>query len=440
MRYQIFLVSIFICLGSAAGSQSLYELIYHYNTAQGRENYKALLLRNEDGTGEIRIAFTDPKTKKRNLFDIEMVEAYGEENGKEDRNILVYVGSEPIRVLGDAEYLPDHFVFEYNLETKFYEPRIVMTLNPDGTEEIGFLDEVRLLKDEDLTREFALNYFTEDDEVFQNLFEEAETRGLTAQEKKTQLHLVLVANTEDKSIGNSCVVDKNATYNTFKDVAEYLGITFKPTVIAGTYFSKKNVDLALSSLKPGPTDIVVFYYSGHGYNDTKSSALYPFLDLRDKSYQNVGGEFTINIETIYNNIKAKGGRLNLVVSDCCNSDPFKTNNISTDGPTTRTSSIGWNMNNCKALFMNNTPFSLLITAAAKGELSAGNSNKGGIFTFNFRESLEKYLSPFSNNADWTKLVASARMQTIATAKRTGCRQEDNSLRSCVQNPLFRMSK
>lgn len=440
MRYQLFFLLIFICVGSTAGAQSLYELIYHYNTAEGREDYKALLLRNEDGTGEIRIAFTDPKTKKKNLFDIEMVEAYGEENGKEDRNVLVYVGSEPIRVLGDAEYLPDHFVFEYNPETKFYEPRIVMTLHPDGTEEIGTLDEVRLLEDEDLTREFALNYFTEDDEIFKNLFEEAETRGLTAQEKKTQLHLVLVANTEDKSIGNSCVVDKNATYNTFKDVAEYLGITFKPTVIAGTDFSKKNVDLALRNLKPGPTDIVVFYYSGHGYNEVNSPALYPFLDLRDKSYQNVGGEYTINIETIYNNIKAKGGRLNLVVSDCCNSDPFKTNNISTDGPTTRTSSIGWNMNNCKALFLNNTPFSLLITAAAKGELSAGNSNKGGIFTFNFRESLEKYLSPFANNVDWTNLVASARMQTIATAKRTGCRQEDNSLRACVQNPLYRMSK
>ncbi len=441
MKYQLSLLFILIGLGLTGTAQSLFELKYHFDTKEGREDYKALLLRNDDGTGLIRVAFYDPETKKNNLYEMEMVETYGEENGKEDPNTLIYVGLDnPKAILGNAGYDPDHFVFTYNAKTGYYEPDFVLSIDEKDKESVGVLDDVRLLQDEDMTKEFLLQYYTMNDEAFRNFFDEAETRSLTVEERRAQLHLVVVANTNDKSIGSSCEVDKNATYNTFKDVAEYLGIGFKPTLISGADFSKKNVDNALNGLNPGPADIVIFYYSGHGFNDMNNPAQYPFLDLRDKSYQQYGGEYTINIETVYKNIVAKNGRLNLVISDCCNSDPSKTNNISSDGPTTRTSSIGWNMMNCKSLFMNPKPFSFLITAAAKGELSAGNSNKGGIFTFNFRESLEKFLGPFYNNATWTDLVTSATKQTIATAKHTACRQADNSFRSCVQNPVYRMSK
>ncbi len=85
------------------------------------------------------------------------------------------------------------------------------------------------------------------------------------------------------------------------------------------------------------------------------------------------------------------------------------------------------------------PFSLLITAAEKGELSAGTPTKGGIFTFNFRESIENNLSPLAKNVSWTNLVTTAKSQTISTAKRTGCRQPDQRLIACKQSPVFRMS-
>jgi hypothetical protein len=51
------------------------------------------------------------------------------------------------------------------------------------------------------------------------------------------------------------------------------------------------------------------------------------------------------------------------------------------------------LKNCRALFMNDKPLSVLMTAASKGELSAGNST-GGIFTFNFREFIGEILWPF----------------------------------------------
>ncbi|MCC7524813.1 MAG: hypothetical protein IT250_08325, partial [Chitinophagaceae bacterium] len=164
---------------------------------------------------------------------------------------------------------------------------------------------------------------------------------------------------------------------------------------------------------------------------------FPFLDLRDKAFQNFGGEFTLNIEDIYKRIQSKGARLNLVLSDCCNADPSQSNTISTDVATTRTSSIGWNMENCKALFMNTQPVSILMTAASKGELSAGNGT-GGIFTFNFRESLEKSIGHFANKVSWQQLLTAAQQQTITKAQRTWCDKEKKIV--CKQKPTYKLEQ
>ena len=87
--------------------------------------------------------------------------------------------------------------------------------------------------------------------------------------------------------------------------------------------------------------------------------------------------------------------------------------------------------------MNERPGSILMTAASKGELSAGNST-GGIFTFNLRESLEKFIGPFYFNVSWNSLLTAAQTQTINKAKHTWCKQEDNSRKICIQNPTFKM--
>lgn len=438
MHYRPFLLLLFMLAGNIVRSQTLYEIHYHFQLKEGREDYRALVLRNPDGTGIIRTEYYDLKTKTRNLVEMTMEEHYGEDdNGKEDTTLLIFVGLDQQQIIGDVLYKPDNFVFQLSQEG-YYEPAFVLSINDDDTEDVGELDNVRLLNQADLTEEFVLQYYTADDTFYKNLFE-AEVRSLSTQEKATRLHLVVVANTNDLKIGKTCAIDKDATRVLFGEVAEFLGIQFAPTVIEGNAFSKVNVDKAINALRPGPNDIVVFYYSGHGFSDTRDGYNFPYMDLRDKSFQQFGGQYAMNMEAVYQKIKAKGARLNLVLSDCCNNDPRQTNNVSSEAPSTRTSSIGWDKNKCLALFMNPKRSSILMTAAQKGELSAGNAHDGGFFTFNFRESLEKQIGLFdkSREVSWNGILNMARTQTIARANRTKCRQPDESLKICVQNPVFR---
>ena len=78
-----------------------------------------------------------------------------------------------------------------------------------------------------------------------------------------------------------------------------------------------------------------------------------------------------------------------------------------------------------------------MTAASKGELSAGNST-GGIFTFNFRESLEKSVGHFANNVSWPVLLNNAEQQTVAKAQRTWCDKERKIV--CKQKPTYKLEQ
>ena len=419
-------------------SQTLYEIRYSYTSEGETDRLKAFILRNDDGTGLVRVAYFNSEDNKNKLVEMDMQESYGQDaNGMEDSSQLVFVGLNPRFIIGmpDDEFLEDHFVFSFNPDSGFYEPSFVFTMPDDTSTQVGQLEEVRFLNQEDLTQELVLQFFTEQDVFYKQLFATT-TRGLSADDKQAQLHLVLVANTEDKDIGKTCVIDKDATYKTFSEIAEFLEIKFKPTVIAGKDFTKVNVDNAVSAVRPGPNDIVVFYYSGHGFNDVDEQYQFPYLDLRDKSFQKFGGAYTLNVETIYQKLRSKGARLNLVISDCCNNDPTSGALVSSEGASTRTSSIGWNMENCQALFMSKKPRSIIMTAAQKGQLSAGNPSDGGIFTFIFREQLEKALGPFTRNPSWDNLVQSAKKETVNKARTTWCNKEKRIV--CVQNPVFKM--
>lgn len=430
--------------GSCCLAQSsIFEFDYHFDINNTREQYSAFMLRNGDGTGFMRVRFMDEKTNTPVVVDMEIQEHYmGDEDQNDskqtDSSILVFEGIDPQVVVGDPniKYDPDIFWFYKNKKTGYYEPEAVVSQDDNGKDVEGIF-KMKLLNQADLTKELVSKYFTAQDGVYENIAEEATVR-IPPSQKSTKLYLLLVANTDDISIGTTCVVDKDATYKTFSQLAEFMQLQFIPKLIFGKDFSKVNVDNAINALAPGPSDIVVFYYSGHGFSNNKDNYVFPYLDLRDKSFQTYGGQYTLNMEEIYKRIKAKGGRLNLIMSDCCNSDPSQTNSISSDVATTRSSSIGWNMENCRALFMRDESTSILMTAASKGQLSAGNA-AGGIFTFNFRESLEKIIGPFSNNVNWEDLLNTTKKQTINKAQRTWCKQEDNTRKVCEQSPVFKLN-
>lgn len=423
-------------------AQSLYLFKYYLHIGNEDIYYRAFFERDLDGTGFIRVKYHDKQTNQDVMLEMDTEDNYfNQSDDQKDSSILFFTGLYPEVITGDKNihFMPQVFWFKKDSNTGFYEPWSV-TLQDGSVTDEGNFTESKLLTKEDLTPQLAEEFFIQGEGLYENLVDTASVRKPTGPVQKTiKMHVLMVANTDDNSIGTTCIKDKDRTLQSFSNLAEYLGIQIVPTVIYGSNYNKAAVEAALNTLKPDKDDIVVFYYSGHGYNNTAEKNQFPYLDLRAKNFQPLK-ENAVNIEDIYNSIKQKGARLNLVFSDCCNADPNASSNISSNIAQTRSTSMGWSMNNCRALFMDPKPVSVLMTAATKGELSAGNDNIGGIFTFNFREAMESYFGLFYNNVTWSTVLEQAKKQTINKASHTLCPQEDEkTYKPCNQHPVYKLN-
>ncbi|HRH61005.1 MAG TPA: caspase family protein, partial [Chitinophagaceae bacterium] len=334
------------------------------------------------------------------------------------------------------------FKFIYDAETDLFVPDYALfrtKIDDDNYEddEMKFTDAI-LLDEKDLTAELIKKFFKPDEEIYQNYVTEetASVRPLTPQEKQTKLMLLVVANTEDEEIGATCVKDKDRMLKTFGDLAEFLQIQFVPKTIFGADYNKKNVDDAINALKPSPNDIVVFYYTGHGFGYIQNNnELFPYIALTAKSFEDPVKN-SLNMENVFERIKSKGARMNLVLSDCCNSDINGRNTIVGDFASTRPSQLPWDTANCRKLFLE-SKISILGTAAKKGEYSAGTGSLGGIFTYNFRTAMVTFLSKFNNyKPSWPQILKSAEMSTAEKADRTTCNNPNGTSDKCNQHPVF----
>jgi hypothetical protein len=441
MKLRYFLSSLFIVLSSSLYSQSIYELDYYFQVENVREDYRAFMYCNGDGTGFIRVRYFNKATNTDFLVDMDMKEDYGrDKDGNIEYNKMVFMGTDPFIIMGDTNfnYSPDLFWFKVNEQTGYFEPWGVVAVE-DGKQYNGIYTNMNFIEMEDLTPDFVLQYFTKEDGFYQNLFVPKIRPGGNAP-KGAMLHFISVTNTEDDQIGQTCAIDKKMTNKIFSSIATVLQIPFDAKEITGTEFNKRNVLNAINSTNPGDNDIIIFYYSGHGFSKTNDPNLFPYLDLRVNTLTQKLADEEINIEEIYRMIKAKKGRVKLVLSDCCNWGETMKNVISPNVASIRSSSLNLNPANCQALFMSPEPVSYLITAASKGEVSAGTLAQGGFFTSQFKGSLEKYMGMgFTDKFSWMDIVTGTQALTKTIAEGVSCPQPENNAiyKPCKQTPVFR---
>ena len=149
---------------------------------------------------------------------------------------------------------------------------------------------------------------------------------------------------------------------------------------------------------------MIFVYRGHGFRWNDQQGAWPQLDMRSSPYTRIGENTALDLDYVFKTIKGKGGRLNIVLGDCCNST------IDMPSPLTGSEFLAMQANNnynedkLRALFMN-TKGNLLATAASPGEVSWANNSNGGFFTVSFLQSLREEISYMRDDAaDWRDLI------------------------------------
>jgi hypothetical protein len=431
------LLSFLIWSSSALTAQSIYHFEFKL-PATGDKMHEAFFVRNSSTGGFVRI-LQPTSSGQPVVIEMKLKEQFvNGSNSIIDPTIVYYKATKPEIIEGDADPAADSlsFWFALNNETNDFEPSKI-TAYANGTEVNAELIKAELQNAASLRKEIVLKFFDENDPLYITMFKPV-SRGLNANEKNIKMHVILVCATTDPTLSQFSIYDLERAEKLYTKLADEIGIKASVIKIFGNAYNKKNVEHAVKNLKTAAADIVVFYYSGHGFRIPKLNRPYPFMDLRSDVNTQDYKQHTINIEDIFLTLKSKPNRFTLVVSDCCNNDPEATNTVAPTPPEPRASDLKWNYENLRALFLNPKKTSLLITAADKNQLATTNPKLGGFLSYYFKQSLENMLgSSNPREVSWFKICEETRAKTVIQAKNTACARPPIPANGCVQYPIYK---
>jgi hypothetical protein len=417
-------------------SQSVYYFQYKLPLNNDTSLYKAFFVRYNDGSGFVRI-----RTDKPSLLLVELNLQQKDVEislGVPDTTKMLFdtVGKANFIFGSNKSTFPiPRFHFNRNKTTNsFDETGVVITDQEDKTT-ANILSSSQFSAD-GLTRDLVSRFFTPGEDFYVNAIETT-SRGFNALERKLKMYLLIVANTNDPSIGKGCVYDTTRAIELFQSIAKYIGIPVVKKVIAGKTYNKASVERMLAELKPDLNDIVIFYYTGHGFRKPTDKRIFPYIDLRpkdDRTYMVNSLHMEDILKTIRN--KPTQARLNLLISDCCNNIPGK---IKSPGK----SIVGfrdirdWSEDNVRQLFLNPMAQSVMMTAADVDQLAACDTTDGSLFTTYFKAALENNLTRFKskNKVNWDQVVREAKDKLSEKARHTYCGWPPKPENICQQDPI-----
>jgi hypothetical protein len=429
---------------SSLTAQTVYEFSFSNTDNNITTNFKAFFVDNNDGTGKVRLKFVNPSGSDSVLIDYTVKEEIAEAiPGCNAGNILYYKlqNPKPIESTDPGINLPGFLCFTLDAATGLYEPGGISNAVPGCNTALIKFSKISSIEQKDLTKEFVLTYFKIYEPYYRNQFVLNNTKALSATEQNIKLFLLFVCNVTDTEIG---VADRKAmteAISLFRKVKEFLGISaFIYDTLTGTNFKKEVVLKKINTfLKPGPNDIVVFYYAGHGFRMPKDNRPGPYIDLRDLvrdkylKYQ----VNSLSTEDIKDMIRKKGARLNLIISESCNDTITKTNPMVREPPMAgKKGGLGmnWSTQNCRDLFLNAMPTNVLIAAASPYQLAISNAEFGGYFSTFFRNNLEIHMGYSKTKVTWENIVDETKKQTEAKSRRTWC-NEEKTIKCNQQRPF-----
>lgn len=279
--------------------------------------------------------------------------------------------------------------------------------------------------------------------------------ALSVQKNQSQSRLFLVAviDSDDETIGERCAQDLDNIQSAFKDLAEWLDAEMtEPKIIQGSDFSKAAVSDAvdnwLASQELTASDIVVFYYSGHGFRYPTDASRFPRMWLKTADDKDVATNNLSIEEDVYNHIIKMGAGFNLVLTDCCNTTVTNSNvNFDNVMVPTRKREVPKRNNdndsndddNTDKFFPPGQPVSILANAADKGEYAAGKADVGGFFTCFFREALEDGLYLNLIESSWESVFKATDEKASYWARSASCPEaKHNEQGRCVQTVEFKI--
>jgi hypothetical protein len=431
--------SVFLCLLAGATGWAEAQSYFHLQM-QGTASavtYNCFLRVEPDGSGILRMASTNNGT----TFLVEVLMADSVASGT-TRFLIPKTTPRVLQgTLDDSLWLP---VIQFESRTDstglYYEPSSVLFILNGNKQQATLLTAKQKTFEELMNEKAFVLQFYRMNEPFYLLLTGFTTRSLNTDELKRKFYLIIIANTNDNTIGKSSQKDLTGMLETFSVLTRQAGISFVPIVVAGNAFTIGNTKKVLDTIRPATRDIVFFYYTGHGFRYSNDVSKYPRISFRTNNVQ-LRGENNLAVEDVYKQLLAKRALVTIVISDCCNeklgaSVPFGMDVLRPRA--TGTDGLKLNYDTFRKLFLPNQKTSVIIASAAPNQLAVGNPDMGGFFTNFFKAELIKSLYSNTGESSWLRISINASEKTRAQSLTALCNSTPNVQGRCVQRAELRV--
>lgn len=330
-------------------------------------------------------------------------------------------------VAADTKYNPDKIVLSKTPGETYYRPDYVYD---DGNNR-GIITSFKVLNNFEVSNDFLAPFYWHWPETRQNnntVTNNNNNNNNNTTVGGTTLHLILVTNSNDASLGSGFFANHKKIKSLFNDAAMASGMKVNIREITGDGYTKQNVVSAINSISPSANDVVVFYYSGHGFRFKDQKSQWPQMDLRQGTYQDMAAN-SLNIDNdVYKVLSKKNPRLLMVIGECCNVDLGVGTPSKTDPVTMAPSGNLLNNTVVKNLF--SAKGKVLLATSKPYQASWYYITYGGYFCNSFISSFLNDVGVTSGKTQvsWKDIFSSA----ISATKKRAETDEDPSL----QNPIY----
>lgn len=231
------------------------------------------------------------------------------------------------------------------------------------------------------------------------------------------IHLLIFTDDNDQSIGTSCAQTRKFFSNTFvPNLKQYTGLSVVEKYYYGSRFSVSSVNNAISSLNSTSSDVIIFYYAGHGYNRGYND--YPTMTL------GVSGtsiaQRSKDLLDVYNSLRKKPHQLLLCIAEACNA-VHHVNGIA-DNTIMSFPTHVFSAEHFKELF--NASGDYMASSSIKGQKSYSSEGSPGMFTCGFREAFNEVVERSNaGTATWRSVFVKTVANTEHIALESGYTQQ-----------------
>ena len=441
------LLFFFILLsGLNAYSQSFFYFQSKFTRPAGPELvHYCFLVVESDGTAKARVRYKEPVTGTDHIVELSLTDSLMPELGVNPTERFLVPDAEPFDLTGNTDTALRSLRFRFKRESdssgSYYVPigEDLMLSDMKWIPAVLQVNQQKTLEDLLAAPDFVRVFYLEDDDFYKYIFGN-NTRGPLGEKRKERFFLVLVAGTNDPTIGTAVKKDLSKIDTYFSTLANDLGVEYIPTYVTGNDFTRQNVLRAVGQLekaKPAPIDIVVFYYSGHGFRYSNDSSKYPRMSMRRNDEEN-RDTINVGLEEVYDRMIKLGAKVTMVIGDLCNEDKGLPVPVGREVLKPKINNKGFstmlNRDNASALFFPKAPISILVGSAEPNQLAVGNPSTGSFFTDSFLSQLEQSFYGPLKNPSWLRLLGQSRELTrrksLAGACPTGSRTR------CIQTAVI----